>query len=100
MHILIIKDGISTFIFVLEVLIVKDHVAHLDKKKRITLRGATYRCYNGKEYGKSCIILESRESSAPKSISARTLKDMDRAVSDFKRGDVSSAIDLSDFLKE
>ena len=31
------------------------------------------------------------------SISARTLADMDRAVSNFKRGDVSPAIDLSDF---
>jgi hypothetical protein len=33
----------------------------------------------------------------PESISARTLADMDRAVSNFKRGDVSPAIDLSDF---
>ena len=30
------------------------------------------------------------------SISARTLADMDRAVSNFKKGDVSQAIDLSD----
>ena len=94
MHILIIKDGISTFIFVLEVLIMRDHVAHLDNKKRITLRGAIYRYYNGKEYGRY------QELSVPKSVSARTLADTDRAVNNFKRGDVSSAIDLSDFLKE
>ena len=31
------------------------------------------------------------------SISARTLADMDRAVSNFKKGDVSPVIDLSDF---
>ena len=55
----------------------KDYVAHLDNKKRITLRGAAYQYYNVKEYG--------------------TLADMDRAVSNFKRGDVSQAIDLSDF---
>lgn len=72
----------------------KNYVAHLDNKKRITLRGATYRYYNGKEYGRH------QELSVPKSISARTLADMDRAVSNFKCGDVSSAIDLSDFLKE
>ena len=78
----------------------KDYVAHLDNKKRITLRGATYQYYNVKEYGNGCIILEPRESSVPKSISSRTLADMDRAVSNFKRGDVSSAIDLSDFSKE
>ena len=44
-----------------------------------------------------CIILEPRELAVPESISARTLADMDRAVSNFKRGDVSPAIDLSDF---
>ena len=87
--------------FELEVLIMKDYVAYLDnKKKRITLRGATYQYYNVKEYGNGCIILEPRELSVPKSISSRTLADMDRAVSNFKRGDVSSAIDLSDFSKE
>ena len=64
----------------------KDYVAHLDNKKRITLRGAAYQYYNVKEYGNGCIILEPRK-----------LADMDRAVSNFKRGDVSSAIDLSDF---
>ena len=53
-----------------------------------------------KEYGNGFIILEPRELSVPKSISSRTLADMDRAVSNFKRGDVSSAIDLSDFSKE
>ena len=29
----------------------KDYVAHLDNKKRITLRGAAYQYYNVKEYG-------------------------------------------------
>ena len=84
---------IPIFRFALEVLImetIKDYVAHLDNKKRITHRGATYHYYNG------CIILEPRELSAPKSISARTLADMDHAVSNFKCGDVSTAIDLSD----
>ena len=28
----------------------KDYVAHLDNKKRITLRGAAYQYYNVKEY--------------------------------------------------
>ena len=91
--------GIPIFRFALEVLImetIKDYVAHLDNKKRITLRGATYHYYNVKEYGNGCIILEPRELSVPKSISARTLADMDHAVSNFKCGDVSTAIDLSD----
>ena len=36
------------------------------------------------------------ELAVPESISARTLADMDRTVSNFKKGDVSPAIDLSD----
>ena len=75
----------------------KDNVAHLDNKKRITLRGAAYQYYNVKEYGNGCIFLEPRELEMPESISSRTLADMDRAVNDFKIDDVSPAIDLSDF---
>ena len=58
----------------------KDYVAHLDNKKRITLRGAAYQYYNVKEYGNGCIILEPRELAVPECISARTLADMDRAT--------------------
>lgn len=75
----------------------KDYIAHLDNKKRITLRGAAYQYYNVKEYGNGCIILEPRELTVPDSISARTLKDMDQAVNNFKQRKVSEAIDLSDF---
>ena len=63
----------------------KDYVAHLDNKKRITLRGAAYQYYNVKEYGNGCIILEPRELAVPESISARTLADMDRAVSNLRK---------------
>ncbi|WP_019893450.1 hypothetical protein [Allobaculum stercoricanis] len=75
----------------------KDYVAHLDNKKRITLRGAAYQYYNVKEYENGCIILELRQLVVPEGISAKTLSDMDRAVSNFKKGDISPAIDLSDF---
>ena len=75
----------------------KNYVAHLDNKKRITLRGDAYQYYNVKEYGNGCIILEPRELALPKNISARTLSDMDRAVRNFKKGDVSPSVDLSDF---
>ena len=75
----------------------KDYVAHLDNKKRITLRGAVYQYYNVKEYGNGCIILEPRELAVPESISTKTLEDMDRAVSNFKKNEVSPVIDLSDF---
>lgn len=76
---------------------VKDYTVHLDSKKRITLRGALFQYYNVKEYENGCIMLEPRELTVPDCISKRTLEDMDRAVSNFKRGEVSPAVDLSDF---
>lgn len=75
---------------------VKDYTVHIDSKKRITLRGAMYQYYNVKEYQNGCIILEPRELSVPDSISRRTLNDMDKAVSNFNKGEVSSEVDLSD----
>jgi len=76
---------------------VKDYTVHIDSKKRITLRGALFQYYNVKEYDNGCIMLEPRELTVPDSISARTLEDMDKAISNFKKGEVSPEIDLSDF---
>lgn len=76
---------------------VKDYTVHIDSKKRVTLRGAAYQYYNVREYKNGCIILVPRELIVPESISARTLKDMDRAIANFKKGEVSEAVDLSDF---
>ena len=42
-------------------------------------------------------MLEPREFVVPDTISSKTLEDMDRAISNFKMGSVSPAIDLSDF---
>lgn len=91
--------GISHF-YIMEVkamTAVKDYTVHIDSKKRITLRGAMFQYYNVREYDNGCITLEPRELTVPESISAKTLEDMDRAISNFKMGDVSPAIDLSDF---
>lgn len=76
---------------------VKEYVAHLDNKKRITLRGAVYQYYIVKEHKNGCILLEPRELTAPKSISAKILSEMDEAIKNFNNGNVSSVIDLSDF---
>ena len=75
----------------------KEYNVHLDNKKRVTLRGALYQYYNVKEYENGCIMLEPRELTVPDTISARTLKDMDKAISNYKQGYVSDPIDLSDF---
>ncbi len=77
--------------------IVRNYDVHIDSKKRVTLRGAAYHYYNVKEYENGCIILEPRELVAPVTISKKTLAGMDQAVANFKKGEVSEAIDLSDF---
>ena len=76
---------------------VKDYTVHIDSKKSITLRGALYQYYNVREYQNGCIMLEPRELTVPESISARTLEDMDKAIMNFKSGQVSEPVDLSDF---
>ena len=76
---------------------VKDYTVHIDSKKRITLRGALFQYYNVKEYNNGCIVLEPRELTVPDGISARTLEDMDRSISNFKMREVSPAVDLSEF---
>ena len=75
----------------------KDYMVHLDNKKRVTLRGASYQYYHVREYGNGCIILEPRELTVPGTISARTLADMDHAIRNFQQGNLSDTVDLSDF---
>ena len=76
---------------------IKDYDVRLDDKGRVTLRGATYKNYNVKLYENGCFILEPRELVIPEVISARSLAEMDKAVENFKTGNVSASIDLSDF---
>jgi hypothetical protein len=76
---------------------IRDYTVHIDNKKRVTLRGASYQYYNVKEFQNGCIMLEPRELTVPDTISNRTLEDMDRAIENFKMNEVSAPIDLSDF---
>ena len=73
---------------------IKDYDVRLDAKGRVTLRGATYKNYNVKLYENGCFILEPRELVIPEVISARSLAEMDKAVENFKTGNVSASIDL------
>lgn len=59
---------------------IKDYIAHLDSKKRITLRGARYSYYNVREYENGCILLVPREITVPDSVSEDALREMDRTV--------------------
>ena len=73
----------------------KDYTAHIDAKKRITLRGARYDYYNVREYENGCIILEPRELKGTDSISVATLRMMDAPIKNLDAGKVSAPIDLS-----
>ena len=76
----------------------KDYTAHIDAKKRITLRGARYDYYNVREYENGCILLEPRELKRPDSISVATLRMMDESIKNLDAGRVSDPIDLSAFM--
>jgi len=78
---------------------VREYTGRVDSKKRIVLRNPGYAYFYIKEFENGCILLEPRELSVPDSISAKTLKDMDKAVANFKAGNVSEPIDLSDIDK-
>lgn len=79
---------------VIKMKIIKDYIAHLDNKKRITLRGTAYQYYNVKEYENGSIVLEPRELTVPDGISDETLADIDCVVNNFKKGNISSGADL------
>ena len=76
---------------------VREYTGHIDSKRRIVLKNPGYSIFNIKEFPNGCILLEPRELKVPDSISARTLKDMDAAIVNFRAGTVSSTVDLSDF---
>ena len=69
--------------------------AHLDAKKRLTLRGAKYEYYEVREYDNGVILLEPRELVLPDNISKRTLQMMDESIRNLDAGNVSAPIDIS-----
>ncbi|BEU86586.1 hypothetical protein TAMA11512_00500 [Selenomonas sp. TAMA-11512] len=69
--------------------------AHLDAKKRLTLRGAEYEYYEVQVYDNGVILLEPRELVRPSKLSKRTLQMMDESIRNLKAGKVSAPIDLS-----
>ncbi len=78
---------------------VKEYDARIDLKKRVTIRGAHYEYYHVTEFSDGRIVLEPRELVAPFEVSQRTLASMDAAMTDYKAGKVSLAVDLSTFVE-
>lgn len=69
--------------------------AHLDSKKRLTLRGAKYEYYDVREYDNGSILLEPCEWVPPANLSKRTLQMMDESIRNLDTGNVSAPIHLS-----
>ena len=78
--------------------VVKEYDAHLDMKKRITLRGAEAEYYAVRLFDDGHILLEPRVLVPPDVVSKRTLRMLDRAAENFKKGKVSEPIDLDRYL--
>ena len=78
---------------------VREYDAKLDSKKRLTLREANFEYYHVSVLPDQRIILEPRVLTAPFTVSANTLNMMDQSVENLKKGKVSPAIDLSEFME-
>ena len=79
--------------------LIKEYDVQLDSKKRMTIRGnPPYKYYRVRMYGDGRIEMEPRILvEHDEEISAETLRMMDRAMENFRKGIVGSAIDFSEF---
>ena len=78
--------------------IVKEYDAHLDVKRRITLRGVDSEYYAVRMFDDGRIMLDPRVLVPPEAISRRTLRMMDNSMHNMKKGKVSEPIDLDKYL--
>ena len=77
------------------VTVLHDYDVAADAKNRISLRGAKAKYFHVKALSNGAYMLEPRVLVPPDAIPARTLKMLDRSVSNLKKGKVSAPIDLS-----
>ena len=78
--------------------VVKEYDAHLDMKKRITLRGANTEYFAVRMFNDGHILLEPRVLVPPETVSKKTLRMLDQSAGNFKKGKVSEQIDLDRYL--
>jgi len=79
--------------------VVEDYDVAADAKKRISLRSAKTKYFHVKALSNGCFLLEPRVLVSPQTISARSLKMLDKSVANLKKGLVSAPIDLSAFIE-
>jgi len=79
--------------------IVENYDVAADAKKRISLRRTRTKYFHVKALSNGCYLLEPRVLVSPRSISARSLKMLDKSVANLKKGLASAPIDLSAFIE-
>ena len=79
--------------------VVEDYDVAADAKKRISLRNAKTKYFHVKALSNGCFLLEPRVLVPPHAISARSLKMLDKAAANLKKGLASAPIDLSAFVE-
>ena len=82
----------------MSVSVVKEYNAHIDTKKRITLRGTEAEYYSVKMFNDGRIMLEPRLLVPPEAVSKRLLDMLDKSAVNLKNGKVSNPIDLDKYL--
>jgi len=79
--------------------VVEDYDVAADEKNRISLRKARTKYFHVKALSNGCFLLEPRVLVSPQAISARSLKMLDKAAGNLKKGLASAPIDLSAFTE-
>lgn len=77
--------------------VLNQYTAHLDIKKRLTIRGASAEFFAVKVFTDGHVVLEPRVLLDPDTISKRTLRMMDQSAINLKKRQASPAIDLKKY---
>ena len=77
--------------------VLTQYTAHLDAKKRLTIRGALAEFFAVKVFADGHVMLEPRVLVDPDTISKRTLRMMDQSAANLKKRQASPAVDLKKY---
>jgi len=83
-----------------QVTVVQQYDVAADAKRRISLRGATAKYFHVQALSNGAYMLQPRILVPPESVSPRTLRMLDQAAANLKKGCASPPIDLAPFLEE
>ncbi|KXK50090.1 MAG: hypothetical protein UZ05_CHB002001680 [Chlorobi bacterium OLB5] len=82
----------------MQIKVTKKYTTKLDSKKRMTIRNPDYEYYQVNIFDDGKILLEPKILVDAHEVSLNTLKMMDKAVKNLKKGVVSKPIDFKKYL--